>query len=139
MADRLTQLQDLVNQQAENFCNAIGILQQFAPPSKFAAFDRNGSQTPQQQEDYAHLFAVQIARTAKDIDAVIESLPNDEQSLELQVAGLRRLEQENQSASERLREEVRHGELLHEQVQQVLSDIAQHQLDIQQPQSDAKK
>lgn len=37
-------------QQAENFCNAIGILQQIAPPSKFAAFDRNGSQTPQQQE-----------------------------------------------------------------------------------------
>lgn len=46
----------------------------------------------------------------------------------LQVAGLRRLEQENQTAAERLREEVRNGEILHEQVQQVLSDIAQHQL-----------
>ncbi len=35
--------------------------------------------------DFAQLFAIQIARTARDIDAVIESLPNDEQSLELQV------------------------------------------------------
>ena len=46
----------------------------------------------------------------------------------LQVAGLRRLQQENQTAAERLRDEVRNGEILHEQVQQVLSDIAQHQL-----------
>ncbi|KAK7595406.1 hypothetical protein V9T40_013231 [Parthenolecanium corni] len=130
MADRLTQLQDLVNQQAENFCNAIGILQQIAPPSKFAAFDRNGSQTPQQQEDFAQLFAIQIARTARDIDAVIDSLPNDEQSLEIQVAGLKRLEQENQAAAKRLKDEVEHGESLHEQVQQVLSDIAQHQLNV---------
>lgn len=38
--------------------------------------------------DFAHMFAVQIARTARDIDAVIESLPNDEQSLELQVNDL---------------------------------------------------
>lgn len=44
------------------------------------------------------------------------------------MAGLRKLEQDNQAAAERLREEVRQGELLHEQVQQVLSDIAQHQL-----------
>lgn len=37
-------------QQADNFCNSIGILQQCALPSKFSNFDRNGSQTPQQQE-----------------------------------------------------------------------------------------
>lgn len=40
----------IILQQADNFCNSIGILQQSALPSKFSNFDRNGSQTPQQQE-----------------------------------------------------------------------------------------
>lgn len=48
----------------------------------------------------------------------------------IQVAGLKRLEQENQAAAKRLKDEVEHGESLHEQVQQVLSDIAQHQLNV---------
>ncbi|XP_050544097.1 mediator of RNA polymerase II transcription subunit 21 isoform X4 [Daktulosphaira vitifoliae] len=118
--------------QADNFCNSIGILQQSAVPSKFSNFDRNGSQTPQQQEDYTTLFSSLITRCAKDIDALIESLPNDDTSTELQVASLRRLEQENQVSAERLEDVVRKGELLLEQIQAALSDIAQQQLDIQQ-------
>lgn len=43
-------------QQADNFCNSIGILQQCALPSKFSNFDRNGSQTPQQQEGNCVLY-----------------------------------------------------------------------------------
>lgn len=35
--------------------------------------------------DYPALFAKLIARTAKDIDVLIESLPSEESSLELQV------------------------------------------------------
>lgn len=132
MADRLTQLQDTINQQAEYFCNSIGILQQYSTPSKFSGFDRSGSQTPQQQEDYAHLFATLIARNAKDIDTLIESLPNEESSAELQVASLRKLEQENQEAGQRLEEVVRRGEALLEKIQAALADIAQSQLDMQQ-------
>lgn len=136
MADRLTQLQDTINQvdpstnprysppkitryisllttpnlnfqQAEHFCNSIGILQQFSTPSKFPGFDRSGSQTPQQQqsqEDYAVLFATLISRCAKDIDTLIESLPSEESSTELQVQSLRRLETENKEAAEQLEE-----------------------------------
>lgn len=131
MADRLTQLQDTINQviedndklmftcivnkfhiilrfqQAEHFCNSIGILQQFSTPSKFPGFDRSGSQTPQQQqnqEDYAVLFATLISRCAKDIDTLIESLPSEESSAELQVQSLRRLEAENKEAAEQLEE-----------------------------------
>lgn len=131
MADRLTQLQDTVNQQAEYFCNSIGILQQHSTPSKFAGFDRSGSQTPQQQDDYAQLFAALITRCAKDIDALIESLPSDESSNDLQHQCLRKLEQENQEAAERLEEVVHKGEILWEQVQASLADIAQSQLEMQ--------
>ena len=35
--------------------------------------------------DYAAMFAKLIARTAKDIDVLIDSLPSEESSLELQV------------------------------------------------------
>ncbi|KAK7794429.1 hypothetical protein R5R35_003804 [Gryllus longicercus] len=137
MADRLTQLQDTINQQADHFCNSIGILQQYSTPSKFSGFDRSGSQTPQQQqqqEDYAHLFATLIARCAKDIDVLIDSLPNEDSSTELQ--SLRRLEQDNREAGERLEEVVRRGEALLEQIQSALADIAQSQLDMQHLQAD---
>ncbi|XP_041971728.1 mediator of RNA polymerase II transcription subunit 21 [Aricia agestis] len=145
MADRLTQLQDTINQQAEHFCNSIGILQQFSTPSKFPGLDRSGSQTPQQQqnqEDYAVLFATLISRCAKDIDTLIESLPSEDSSTELQVQSLRRLEAENKEAAEQLEEVVRQGEILLEKIQSALSDIAQSQLDMQNPalilESDAK-
>ncbi|XP_076312559.1 mediator complex subunit 21 isoform X2 [Tachypleus tridentatus] len=86
MADRLTQLQDAVNAQAENLCNSIGVLQQFAPPSSFPEFEKSASKPAQSSsEDYAQLFATLIARTAKDIDVLIDSLPSDESSPELQV------------------------------------------------------
>lgn len=39
MADRLTELQDAVNLQAENLCNAIGVIQQVAQPSFFSDFN----------------------------------------------------------------------------------------------------
>ncbi|EZA50564.1 hypothetical protein DMN91_003658 [Ooceraea biroi] len=136
MADRLTQLQDTINQQAEHFCNSVGILQQYSTPSKFPGFDRIGTPQPHQpQEDYAALFANLIARCAKDIDTLIESLPSEESSQELQVASLSRLEQENQQAGEQLEEVVRQGEALLQRIQVALQDIAQSQLDMQNPTS----
>ncbi|XP_063697706.1 mediator of RNA polymerase II transcription subunit 21 [Culicoides brevitarsis] len=130
MADRITQLQDTINQQAEHFCNSIGILQQCSVPSRFPGYDRSGSQTPQQsQEDFAQLFSTLIVKCAKDIDTLIESLPNEDSSQELQVQSLRRLEVENQAAAERLEEVVRKGEMLLEQIQSALSDIAQSQIE----------
>ena len=76
-------------QQAENFCNSVGVLQQFATSSQFTGFERPASKTappqPEPTEDYAALFSKLIARTAKDIDVLIDSLPSEESSLELQV------------------------------------------------------
>ncbi|XP_058822183.1 mediator of RNA polymerase II transcription subunit 21 [Topomyia yanbarensis] len=141
MADRLTQLQDTVNQQAEHFCNSIGILQQCSVPSKFSGFERTGSQTPlqNQQEDYAQLFSTLISRCAKDIDTLIESLPSEESSIEQQVQALKRLEIENQDSAEKLEEVVRKGEMLLEKIQAALSDIAQSQLDMQYSSSPKKQ
>lgn len=85
--------------------------------------------------DYAALFANLIARCAKDIDTLIESLPSEESSQELQVASLSRLEQENQQAGEQLEEVVRQGEALLQRIQAALQDIAQSQLDMQNPMS----
>lgn len=45
---------------------------------------------------------------------------------------MRRLEQENQEAGQRLEEVVRRGEVLLEKIQSALADIAQSQLDMQQ-------
>ncbi|KAL5016178.1 hypothetical protein ScPMuIL_005767 [Solemya velum] len=129
MADRLTQLQDCVNQLADHFCNSVGILQQYSPPSLFTGFDKSGSKSPSAPlEDYAQTFAKLIARTANDIDVLIDSLPNEESSLELQLNSLRKLELENQEAARRLEDSVRKGEILLEQVQGALHDIAQCQL-----------
>lgn len=87
MSDRLTQLQDAVNMQAENFCNSVGIIQQFAKPSFFPDFDKKASPSQESSpgEDYPQLFAQLIARTAKDIDILIDSLPSEESTPELQV------------------------------------------------------
>ncbi|XP_023930513.1 mediator of RNA polymerase II transcription subunit 21 isoform X2 [Lingula anatina] len=117
---------------ADHFCNSAGILQQYAPPGQFTGFEKSGSKPPAvTQEEYAVLFAKLIARTAKDIDVLIDSLPSEESSAELQAASLKRLEAENQDAARRLEEVIMKGEALLEQIQQALSDIASSQLQSQ--------
>ena len=55
------------------------------------------------------MFAQLIARTAKDIEVLIESLPNEESSIELQSASLQKLEEENLEAANKLEEVVKQG------------------------------
>jgi hypothetical protein len=50
----------IIFQQADHFCNSIGILQQYSSPSKFPGFDRSGSQTPQQQQQEGLLLSCLI-------------------------------------------------------------------------------
>lgn len=130
MTDRLTQLQEAVNCQAENLCNAIGILQQCAPPSSFPEFDRpqEAQEKKQPEEDYPTLFAQQIVRTAKEIDVLIESLPSEDSTPELQAASLRRLELDNQEAATRLEEALKKCEDLLSKAQGILKKNARNQL-----------
>ncbi|XP_013873890.1 mediator of RNA polymerase II transcription subunit 21 [Austrofundulus limnaeus] len=130
MADRLTQLQDAVNSLADQFCNAIGVLQQCAPPASFSNIQTaiNKDQPANPTEEYAQLFAALIARTAKDVDVLIDSLPSEESTAALQAASLRQLEEENHEAAARLEEVVYRGDMLLEKIQNALADIAQSQL-----------
>lgn len=124
----------LPKKQAENFCNSIGILQQFAQPSFFPEFEKSSSRNQVQnasEEKYDQLFASLIAKTAKVIDCLIDSLPSEESSPELQAAHMRKLETEKQEAAAKLEETVKRGEKLLEQIQSALQDIAQSQLKLQ--------
>lgn len=124
MADRLTQLQDCVNELANQMCNSIGVLQQFAPPCGFDGTDFENLE----QEENAHLFAKLIASTAKDIDVLIDSLPNEESSQELQTESMKGLENANQDAAKQMEVIVNEGQKLLERVQFALEDIGKTQV-----------
>nr|CAH8823118.1 unnamed protein product [Trichobilharzia regenti] len=100
MADRLTELQDAINLQAENLCNAIGVIQQIAQPSFFADFNwASRSTKPEYQaflqsqspEDISRNFAVAISSTAKQLDVLIGALPEEEASADIQRATVQKL------------------------------------------------
>jgi len=75
--------------------------------------------------DHTLLFSQLIARTAKDIELLVDSLPSEESSAQLQSASLAQLELENAEAATELRETVRRGEAVLKEVQAALHDIAQ--------------
>ena len=76
-----------------------------------------------------------IARTAKDIEVLIDSLPSEESSAELQSMGLKKLESENEEAAKKLEKVVEEGTAVLKKIQADLHDIAQAQLEIQKVQA----
>lgn len=130
MADRLTQLQDAVNAQAENICNSIGVLQGNAPPSILPDFDKSPRKTEPYKEDFCQTFATLIANTAKEIDVLIDFLPSEDITQDSQ-EDVKRLDKENKDAALKLEKVVNAGEILLEQIRKALRDIAQSQIEIQ--------
>ena len=100
MSDRISQLQDLINQQSNNLCNAVGVLQQRAPPQRLPEHERlPGSastdglataaapQTPPVDE-LVDIYAHDIVHTAKQIDTLVEHLPEEAATAQLQVKNI---------------------------------------------------
>lgn len=135
MSDRLTQLQDVVNLLADHLCNATGVLQETARPSRFGNFEQNSatnSNVDNNNADYSQLFASLITRTTSEIVGLIDSLPNipsTEDDLATQHAQLELLEQENIEATAKLEQTTELAEYLLEQVQTCLQSLSQAILD----------
>ena len=118
-------------QQADNFTNSLGVLQQSANPTPFKQQQQQQQQQQQSNEDHTNLFSQLIARTAKDIELLIDSLPSEESKSELQAAALRKLEAENEEAAAKLKSVVDEGEATLKEIQSALHDLAKAQLEIQ--------
>jgi len=136
MSDRLTQLQDVVNLLADHLCNATGVLQETARPSRFNDFEQNSSTTnsnvDNNGDDYLQLFAQLITRTSSELVALIDSLPiipsTDDDLIE-QHAQLELLERENLESTFKLEQTTELAEYLLEQVQTCLQSLSQALLD----------
>ena len=93
-------------------------------PSPLSGYGSSTTKVTTPDTDHTLLFAQMIARTAKDIEVLIESLPSEESTAELQAAGLQHLEQESDVAGEQLKDTVAAGEKLLASIQAALHDIS---------------
>ena len=62
---------------------------------------------------------------------LIDSLPSEESSAELQSASLQKLEEENRESAVKLEQVVKQGTTVLNEIQSALHDIAQAQLEMQ--------
>lgn len=118
MADRITQLQDYINMLAEQMCNALGVLQQIAPPIAFEnsqinlkhlKLDEQEKILPPNHEitdpivlENINVFSKLISRTVKDIDIIVSSLPSKESTTDTQYQMLEQLNKDNHNHAEQL-------------------------------------
>ncbi|XP_037956116.1 mediator of RNA polymerase II transcription subunit 21-like [Teleopsis dalmanni] len=134
MADRLTQLQDAVSQQSIYFCNTIDFIGNSCS---------NGLGMPAASESVAIGLGQQMSQSvficAKDIETLIDSLPNEDSSTELQYQSLKRLEAEQQTLAEELEDLANIGEYMLLKIRSIINDIFQAKRNLQKELEEFKK
>uniref|UniRef100_A0A1B6CQT5 Mediator of RNA polymerase II transcription subunit 21 n=1 Tax=Clastoptera arizonana TaxID=38151 RepID=A0A1B6CQT5_9HEMI len=122
MADRITQLQDLVSQQAILFANVISYINENSFPAEFPKLRKHefveiGNKCPE--------LAKIICKTAKEINEIITCLPSDIHTEKLQAKSMQQLVIENNEIANILQGSFIQGERLLVQIQILLQDLAQ--------------
>merc|ERR1712131_164882 len=131
MSDRLTQLQDHVNELAMHLCNSVGHFQEAAPASPFPNMESNAPSNQTQKaacKETIELFSTLITRKIKDIDTLIDSLPSEASTKQLQNAALEKMHNENEKQGDELERQVNEAEKMLEQISARLEDISNTQL-----------
>ncbi|OQV21047.1 putative Mediator of RNA polymerase II transcription subunit 21 [Hypsibius exemplaris] len=138
MSDRISQLQDQLNQLAEQMCNAVGILQQSALPSSLPGSDvllssttvkhDSGSDVP--PADHPVWFATLIARCAQEVDLLIDQLPADDVNQDQLTAAIKKTDTNNREAVGNLNDTVHKGQRLLGRIQTALVDVSACETDI---------
>lgn len=124
MADLISQLQESINQLAEHFCNAVGVLQQSAPAAPLDGYSKFSSDEASKRPDYSELFAKLIAATACDIDHLIDALPDDNViNKDVQLDSIERMDLENQDAGKELEDAVAKGDQMLATLRQSIREI----------------
>jgi len=146
MADRITQLQDYINMLAEQMCNAVGVLQQIAPPIAFenSQISLKHLKLEEQEKilppnhditdpvvlENIQIFSKLISRTVKDIDIIVSSLPSKESTTDLQYEKLEKLNSDNQTHAEQLENLIEEGENLLTHIRSMIDNISSELLQI---------
>ena len=135
MTDRISQLQNSVNELATYMCNATGCLQQIAVPINFPEFtsqkNKNlaSSTIPQtahdEIENNIELFSDLIAKTCRDIDVIASSLPKSESNSEQQMERIAKLNLKNKSQAEELEMLIEQGTELLLELRRIIDQLSE--------------